>query len=49
MVGIVLIFNVIHNQLRLITVVSWRSKRIYVKELVTHKKYDLKEWMKWGR
>ena len=49
LVGMVLIFNVLHNQLRLITVVSWRSKRVYLKALLTHKQYDRKEWMKWAR
>jgi len=49
LVGQVLIFNILHNQLRLITVVSWRSKRIYIKALLTHKQYDRKEWMKWAR
>ena len=33
----VLVFDILHNQLRLITVASWRSKRIYVKALLTHK------------
>ena len=49
LVGQVLIFNILNNQLRLITVVSWRSKRIYIKALLTHKQYDRKEWMKWAR
>jgi mRNA interferase HigB len=49
LVGMVLIFNILGNQLRLITVASWRSRRIYVKALLTHKQYDKKEWMKWAR
>ena len=48
LVGMVLIFNILGNQLRLITVASWRSRRIYVKALLTHKQYDKKEWMKWA-
>jgi mRNA interferase HigB len=46
--GAVVIFNILHNQLRLITVAAWRSKRIYVKALLTHKQYDRKDWMKWA-
>lgn len=45
----VLIFDVLGNRLRLITVASWRSQRIYVKALLTHKQYEKKEWMKWTR
>jgi mRNA interferase HigB len=48
MIGMVIVFNILHNDLRLITVASWRSKRIYVKALLTHKQYDRKEWMKWA-
>ena len=47
MVGAVLIFNILHNQLRLITTAFWQAKRIYVKALLTHKEYDRKGWMKW--
>jgi mRNA interferase HigB len=47
LVGAVLIFNIAHNRLRLIAVVAWRSQRVYVKELLTHREYDRKEWMKW--
>jgi mRNA interferase HigB len=48
LVGHVLIFNVLHNELRLITTVYFRHRRIYVKALMTHKEYDRKEWMKWA-
>ena len=47
LVGMILIFNILHNRFRLITVASWRSKRIYIKALMAHKQYDLKEWMRW--
>lgn len=47
LVGMVLIFDILNDRLRLITVASWRSKRIYVKALLTHKEYDRKEWMRW--
>ena len=47
-IGAILVFDILHNQLRLITVSAWRSRRIYIKELLTHKQYDRKEWMKWA-
>lgn len=47
-IGMVLVFDILHNQLRLVTVAAWRSQRIYVKALLTHKQYDRKEWMKWA-
>jgi len=47
LVGMVLIFNILNNQLRLITVASWRSKRVYIKALLKHNQYDRKDWMKW--
>ena len=46
LVGRVLIFNIRNNDLRLITVASWRSQRIYLKALLTHKQYDKREWEK---
>jgi mRNA interferase HigB len=49
MVGDVLVFDILHNQLRLITATFFRSQRVYVKALLTHKEYDRKEWMKWAR
>ena len=48
MAGSVLIFNVLHNELRLITVAFFKAQRVYVKALLTHKEYDRKEWMKWA-
>jgi mRNA interferase HigB len=47
-IGMVVVFDILHNQLRLITVASWRSQRIYIKALLTHKQYDRKDWMKWA-
>jgi len=46
-VGRVLVFNILHNELRLITVESFRSRRIFIKVLLTHKQYDRQEWAKW--
>jgi mRNA interferase HigB len=46
-VGHVLVFNILHNALRLITVEGFRGQRVYVKALLTHNEYDRKEWKKW--
>jgi mRNA interferase HigB len=48
LVGAVLIFNIRHNALRLITVQAWEYGRIYVKALLTHDQYDRGEWKKWA-
>ena len=48
MVGRVVIFNILHNELRLITIVSWRSKRIFIKTLLARGQYDRKDWKKWA-
>jgi mRNA interferase HigB len=49
LVGRVLIFNILRNDLRLITVAALKYQRLYVKALLTHKQYERKEWMKWAR
>lgn len=46
LVGGVLIFDILHNELRLIAVAAFKYQRLYVKALLTHKRYDRKEWMK---
>jgi mRNA interferase HigB len=46
-VGRCLIFDILGNRYRLITVVSWRSQRIYVKALLTHREYERNAWHKW--
>ena len=47
-VGRRLIFNILGNNYRLITVVSWRNQRIYVKALLTHREYERNTWHKWA-
>jgi len=47
MIGQVLVFNLAHNRYRLITTVFFATREIYVKDLLTHKEYDRKEWKKW--
>lgn len=36
------------NNYRLITVVSWRGQRIYVKALLSHAEYSRNQWHKWA-
>lgn len=47
-VGRCLIFDILGNSYRLITVVSWRNQRIYVKALFTHSEYERNTWHKWA-
>jgi mRNA interferase HigB len=47
-VGSVLIFNIMGNKYRLIVRIRYAAQRIWVKELLTHREYDRKEWMKWA-
>ena len=47
-VGRCLIFDILGNRYRLVTVVSWRNQRIYVKALLTHREYERNAWHKWA-
>ncbi|MFN0105933.1 MAG: type II toxin-antitoxin system HigB family toxin [Bryobacteraceae bacterium] len=47
-VGRCLIFDILGNKYRLITVVSWRNQRIYVKAFLTHREYERNTWHKWA-
>lgn len=47
-VGRCLIFDILGNNYRLITVVSWRNQRIYIKALLTHREYERNIWHKWA-
>ena len=47
MAGEVLVLNLAHNRYRPIATVFFATREIYVKDLLTHKEYDRKEWMKW--
>ena len=42
-------FDICHNDFRLIDTVDYPAKRIFVKGLMSHKEYDRKEWMKWAK
>lgn len=47
MIGTLAIFNIGGNKYRLIVRMIFRSKRIYIKELLTHAQYDKEKWKKW--
>jgi mRNA interferase HigB len=47
-VGRCLNFNILGSAYRLITIVSWRNQRIYVKTLLTHREYERNKWHKWA-
>ena len=47
-VGRCLIFDILGNHYRLITVVSWRNQRIYIMVLLTHREYERNLWHKWA-
>jgi mRNA interferase HigB len=47
-VGRCLVFDILGNRYRLITVVSWRNQRIYIKALLTHREYERNTWHKWA-
>ncbi len=44
-----LIFNVRHNDYRLIAKVDYRAKLLMVKGFLTHKEYTRGDWKKWAR
>ena len=44
-----LIFNVRHNNHRLIVKVDYRAKLLMAKEFLTHKEYTRGGWKKWAR
>ena len=47
-IGKVLVFNIRHNRYRLIVTVDFRTTRLFVKALLTHKEYNRGEWKKWA-
>jgi mRNA interferase HigB len=47
-VGRCLLFDIMGNNYRLITVVSWRNQRLYIKALLTHREYERNLWHKWA-
>ncbi len=47
MVGDLAVFNIRGNHYRLIVRMVFRSRRIYIKEFLTHASYDQGRWKKW--
>lgn len=47
LVGRLAIFNVKGNRYRLIVRIEFHSRRIYIKEFLTHAEYDKGAWKKW--
>ncbi len=47
MVGRLAIFNIKGNRYRLIVRISFKYRRVYIKEFLTHAEYDNGAWKKW--
>lgn len=43
-VGIFTVFNIGGNKYRLITVIHFNRRKIYIRHVLTHKEYDLGHW-----
>lgn len=43
-VGKFIVFNVGGNKYRIITVIHFNRKRCYIRDVLTHKEYDLGKW-----
>ncbi len=43
-VGRLTVFNIGGNKFRLITYILYDKKRIYIRDILTHKEYDKGEW-----
>lgn len=43
-VGIYVIFDIAHNKARLVSIVDFTDKRVTVKEIVSHARYDRKDY-----
>ena len=48
-VGKTIVFNIRHNDYRLIVREAFHVQRLYVKAVLTHKQYDRGEWKKWAK
>jgi mRNA interferase HigB len=45
-VGRLVVFNIGGNKARLIAYVVYRKKRVYIRNILTHKEYDKGKWKK---
>ena len=43
-VGSLTVFNIAVNKYRLITRINYKTKRVYIRQILTHKKYDTNQW-----
>jgi mRNA interferase HigB len=43
-VGRFTVFNICGNKYRLVTVIHYNRKRVYVRNVLTHKEYDRGQW-----
>ena len=39
-----IIFNISGNKYRLITAIHFNRKKVYIRDILTHKKYDKNKW-----
>jgi mRNA interferase HigB len=47
-VGEALVFNIRGNRYRLIAIVFYPARTIYLKALLTHNEYDREDWKRWA-
>lgn len=47
-VGQFTVFNINGNRFRLIAVIHYNRKKVYVREILTHAHYDKGNWKEWG-
>jgi len=46
-VGAAYIFNIAGNKLRLVAHIHFQPQRLYIREILTHKEYDVNKWSRW--
>jgi len=39
-----IVFNIAHNKYRLIAVIHYNTKKVYIRHIMTHKEYDKGKW-----
>jgi mRNA interferase HigB len=46
LVGRFVVFDIGHNRCRLIATIKFRWRMVYIRRILSHAEYDLKEWQK---
>jgi len=46
LVGDKTVLNIAFNRYRLVAFIAFRGRKVYIKEIMTHKEYDKGEWKK---